>query len=119
MAQSASFWDSGEFIAVSYNLGVTHPSGAPLYILIGNFFTSLFFFISDVGARVNLLSVFCSAFSVTLLYLIIVHFIKNWYKTKSKVIFKHPKTLKTEEVDVSRLIRVFVNNFESHKRSVK
>ena len=37
----------------------------------------------------------------------------------SKVIFKHPKTLKTEEVDVSRLIRVFVNNFESHKRSVK
>ena len=85
MAQSASFWDSGEFIAVSYNLGVTHPSGAPLYILIGNFFTSLFFFISDVGARVNLLSVFCSAFSVTLLYLIIVHFIKNWYKTKSKI----------------------------------
>ena len=38
---------------------------------------------------------------------------------KSKVIFKHPKTLKTEEVDVSRLIRVFVNNQESHKRSVK
>ena len=37
----------------------------------------------------------------------------------SKVIFKHPKTLKTEEVDVSRLIRVFVNNQESHKRSVK
>ena len=38
---------------------------------------------------------------------------------KSKVIFTHPKTLKKEEVDVSRLIRVYVNNFESHKRSVK
>ena len=38
---------------------------------------------------------------------------------KSKVIFTHPKTLKKEEVDVSRLIRVFVNNYESHKRSVK
>ena len=38
---------------------------------------------------------------------------------KSKVIFKHPKTSKIEEVDVSRLIRVFVNNQESHKRSVK
>ena len=37
----------------------------------------------------------------------------------SKVIFKHPKTLKIEEVDVSRLVRVFVNNQESHKRSVK
>ena len=29
---------------------------------------------------------------------------------KSKVIFTNPKTLKTEEVDVSRLVRVFVNN---------
>jgi len=38
---------------------------------------------------------------------------------KSKVRFTNPKTLKTEEVDLSRLIRVFVNNFESHKRSVK
>ena len=37
----------------------------------------------------------------------------------SRVIFTNPKTLKEESVDVSRLIRVFVNNFESHKRSVK
>jgi|TARA_B110000240_G_scaffold185091_1_gene220348 hypothetical protein len=36
-----------------------------------------------------------------------------------KVIFTHPKTLKEETVDVSRLIRVFVNNGEGHKRSVK
>ena len=37
----------------------------------------------------------------------------------SRVIFTHPKTLKEESVDVSRLIRVYVNNQESHKRSVK
>ena len=36
-----------------------------------------------------------------------------------KVLFKNPKSLKEEEVDLSRLIRVFVNNFESQKRSVK
>ena len=36
-----------------------------------------------------------------------------------RVIFTHPKTLKEESVDVSRLIRVFVNNIESQKRSVK
>ena len=36
-----------------------------------------------------------------------------------RVIFTNPKTLKEETVDVSRLIRVFVNNFESHKRRVK
>ena len=38
---------------------------------------------------------------------------------KSKVIFTNPKTLKREEVDISRLVRVFVNNMESNKRSVK
>ena len=37
----------------------------------------------------------------------------------SRGIFINPKTLKEESVDVSRLIRVFVNNYESHKRSVK
>ena len=37
----------------------------------------------------------------------------------SRVIFTNPKTLKEETVDVSRLVRVFVNNFETHKRSVK
>ena len=38
---------------------------------------------------------------------------------ESRVIFTNPKTLREETVDVSRLIRVFVNNFESHKRSVE
>ena len=38
---------------------------------------------------------------------------------KSKVIFKHPKTLKIEEVDVSRLIRVFVNNVVGQRKSIK
>ena len=38
---------------------------------------------------------------------------------KSKVIFTNPKTLKREEVDVSRLVRVFVNNIESNKWRVK
>ena len=45
---------------------------------------------------------------------------KNRMKVNdSKVIFTNPKTLREETVDVSRLIRVFVNNFESQKRSVK
>ena len=37
----------------------------------------------------------------------------------SRVIFINPKTLKEETVDVSRLIRVFVNNRDDLKRSVK
>ena len=45
---------------------------------------------------------------------------KNKLKVnESRVIFTNPKTLREETVDVSRLIRVFVNNYESQKRSVK
>ena len=36
-----------------------------------------------------------------------------------KVSFKNPRSLKTEEVDVSRLIRVFVNNVVGHRKSIK
>jgi len=36
-----------------------------------------------------------------------------------KVQFTNPKTLQKQEVDVSRLVRVFVNNIENNKRSVK
>jgi hypothetical protein len=38
---------------------------------------------------------------------------------ESVVVFTDPKDLRTYEVDVSRLIRVFVNNRDGHKRSVK
>ena len=45
---------------------------------------------------------------------------KNKMKVNdSRVIFTNPKTLREETVDVARCIRVFVNNFESQKRSVK
>ena len=45
---------------------------------------------------------------------------KNKIKVNdSRVIFTNPKTLREETVDVSRLIRVLVNYYESHKRSVK
>jgi len=37
----------------------------------------------------------------------------------SRVIFTNPKTLKEESVDVSRLIRVFVNNVVGHRKSIK
>ena len=45
---------------------------------------------------------------------------KNKMKVNdSRVIFTNPKTLREETVDVSRLIRVFVNNRDDLKRSVK
>ncbi|MDL5050863.1 DUF2723 domain-containing protein [Oscillatoria amoena NRMC-F 0135] len=41
MEETASYWDCGEFIAVSYKLEVPHPPGAPLFLLIGRMFSFL------------------------------------------------------------------------------
>lgn len=77
VAPTTSFWDCGEFIACSRILGVMHPPGAPLYLLIGRVLTMLPF-VNDVGLRVNLFSVFVSAATVLLTFLIIVQLIQRW-----------------------------------------
>jgi hypothetical protein len=53
-------WDCGEFIACSATLGIAHPPGTPLFLLIGRL-AALLPFVSDVSYRINLLSAFSSA----------------------------------------------------------
>ncbi|MDZ7379334.1 MAG: DUF2723 domain-containing protein, partial [candidate division KSB1 bacterium] len=77
IAPTVSFWDCGEFIACSYILGVPHPPGAPLYILLGRIF-SMVPFARDIAFRVNLISAIASAFTVLFLYLIIVRLVVLW-----------------------------------------
>jgi hypothetical protein len=77
VAPTVSFWDCGEFIACSFKMAVPHPPGAPLYLLLGRFF-SLLPIPGDVGFRVNMISVISSAFTIMLLYLTIVHLVRQW-----------------------------------------
>ena len=74
MAETVSYWDCGEFIATSYILGVPHPPGSPLFLIIGRIF-SMIPFSSDIAFRVNLISPLVSALSVMFLYLIIVQLV--------------------------------------------
>ncbi len=77
VASTVSYWDCGEFIACSYGLAVPHPPGAPLFLLVGRFF-SMIPFVEDIGYRVNYISVLSSTFTVMLLYLSIVHLVREW-----------------------------------------
>jgi len=72
-----SFWDCGEFLACAYTMGVPHPPGAPLHVLVGKIFT-LLPLAEDIGLRMNYLSVFSSSLSVLLLYLVSIKVILNW-----------------------------------------
>jgi tetratricopeptide (TPR) repeat protein len=69
MEPTASFWDCGEYISCAYKLEVGHPPGAPLFLLIGRFF-SLFAFgdTSKVGMMINAMSALCSSFTILFLF---------------------------------------------------
>lgn len=77
VAPATSFWDSGEFIAIANRLQVSHPPGAPFYMLVGRLF-SMFIPTEYVALSVNLVSVLSSALTVLLLHLVIVRLIREW-----------------------------------------
>jgi tetratricopeptide (TPR) repeat protein len=79
VAPTVPFWDGGEFIAASYILGIPHPPGSPLYILLGRLFSELPF--GEVAWRVNMSSGLFSALTVVMVYLIVVKAVKIWRGT--------------------------------------
>ena len=63
------FDDSLEFQVVAPTLGIAHPSGYPLYTLLGKLATLLIPF-RDAAGRLNLFSALCAAAAVGILYLV-------------------------------------------------
>ncbi len=74
---SVSFWDPGEISAASYSLMVPHPPGGPFWLIIGRFF-SMIPFASNIGFRINSVSVLSGSFTILLLFLIIIKVIENY-----------------------------------------
>ena len=74
LTSSVPFWDSGEFIATAYVLGIPHPPGTPLYVLIGRIFSMVP--IASVAVMVNWLSAIGSALAVLFTFLLTARFIR-------------------------------------------
>ncbi len=64
-----SFWDCGEYISTAFKLEVGHPPGAPLFQLVGRFFT-LFAFgdVTLVARMINYMSAVASGFTILFLF---------------------------------------------------
>jgi len=74
-APTVTFWESGENIAAGSALGITHPSGSPLFTMILRVSSMTLSFVDDVGYRMNIMSALLSAFAALFIYLSAVRII--------------------------------------------
>lgn len=78
LAPTVTFVDSGELIVTARNLGVAHPPGFPLYLLVAHLATLLP--IGNIAQRVHIASAFCAALAVALLYLVTTEAVLAWQR---------------------------------------
>src|SRR4030081_2819213 len=69
LAPTVTFVDSGELIVAAKYLGVAHPPGTPLYVLLAHLFTLLPF--GNVAARVNFASALFAALAASVMALLV------------------------------------------------
>jgi hypothetical protein len=61
LAPGVTYWDAGEFLAAMHSLGIPHPPGTPLFILIGNVWGRALGPVLGFAQSVNLLSAVSTA----------------------------------------------------------
>jgi len=67
LAPGLTLWDSGEFLSAIHSLGIPHPPGTPLYVLIGNVWAKIFSPLVGFAYSINLLSALCSSIACGLM----------------------------------------------------
>ena len=69
LAPTTQFWDTSEYIAAAYTLGVPHPPGNPLFVLMAHVW-GLLPLVSGYAQRINLFAAATSAVSAGCWFLV-------------------------------------------------
>jgi hypothetical protein len=77
LAPTVTFWDAGEFIATAHILGIPHPPGTPLFVLLGRV-TSLLPLGLPVALKLNALSALASALGSLFFCLAVSRVLETW-----------------------------------------
>jgi hypothetical protein len=78
LAPSTAMWDTSEYITAATVLGLPHPPGNPLFVLIGRVFAILPI-ASSTAVRINVLAAICSAVSAGMWFLITERVLVGWF----------------------------------------
>lgn len=95
LAPTVWFIDSGELAAVATTLGIAHPTGYPLFTIIGHIFTLLPIGSSEIY-RLNLMSAFFCSLGIFMFYMLVKFFMEKGTIAEDKQAAKQPKSKNTK-----------------------
>ena len=93
--------DPAEFQLACYTLGIAHPTGYPLYLILGWLWSHLVA-IGDAAYRVNLLSAVFAACATGLFYLLVLRVLRGVWHGSSEPLVRVLAALATLTLAVSR-----------------
>jgi tetratricopeptide (TPR) repeat protein len=103
LAPTVTLTDSGELIVVARGLGIAHPPGVPLWIILAHLASLVPF--GNIAVRINLSSALFAALACAMLTLAVAELkITPSYLAASKRRKRGAQTKKTEESGVAHLI---------------
>jgi hypothetical protein len=81
LAPTTQFWDTSEYIAAAYVLGIPHPPGNPLFTLVAHVW-GLLPLAAGYAMRINLLAATTSAIAAACWFLIGERWMRGWVPAK-------------------------------------
>ena len=99
-APDLTFTDSGELASVCTTLGIAHPTGYPLFTLLGHLWTYLPFFNTEIYS-LNIFAGFITAISAMVFFytvLILLRHINNIPSSKKQQVLRGKKSSKYKEI---------------------
>ncbi len=77
LARTTAFWDTSEYIATAHILGIPHPPGNPLFVVLAKAWSLLLAPLGlSVAVRINLFSALVSASAHALWFLVVHHILR-------------------------------------------
>jgi hypothetical protein len=76
LAPTTAMWDASEYITAAYTVGIPHPPGNPLFILLGR--VASLVPVGSVAVRINALAALCSAVSAAIWFLVAERVLVAW-----------------------------------------
>jgi len=113
LAPTVWFIDSGELSAVASSLGIAHPTGYPLFTIVGHIFTLLPISSSEVY-KLNLMSAFFCSIGVFIFFFLIKFLIANYspaQKEKQKISPQQKTRPKEKTLEIPEVVKFGVSGF--------